>query len=107
VIIDLVLAAAIAAAVVAFWLRRRRRVRLRVAARARPGSSAGNPIYVRSYAEIDDHLAGRWCHCGGYLERRGEGTRDTGGRRFRVARLACQECEEVAEVVFETTDVLH
>jgi hypothetical protein len=41
------------------------------------------------------------------MERRGEGTRETGGRRFRVAHLACQECEEEAEVVFETTDVLH
>jgi len=107
VIIDLLLALAIAAAVVAFWLRRRRRTRLRVAARALPGGSIANPIYVRSYAEIDDHLARRWCGCGGYLERRGEGTRQTGGRRFRVARLACQECEAVTEVVFETTDVLH
>lgn len=105
-IIDLLLAAAIAAAVIAFWLRRRRRVRLRVAARTRPGSTS-NPIYVRSYAEIDDHLARRWCHCGGYVERQGEGTRESEGRRFRVARVACQECEDVSEVVFDTTDVLH
>jgi hypothetical protein len=106
VIIDLLLAVAIAAAVVAFWLRRRRRGRLRVAARGRAGGSVANSIYIRSYAEIDEHLARLWCGCGGYLERRGEGTRETGGRRFRVARLACQECEEVMEVVFETTDVL-
>lgn len=106
-IINVLFVAAIAAAVVAVWLRRRRRARLRAAARARPGRSTGNPIYVRSYGEIDEHLARRWCGCGGYLERRGEGTRDTGGRRFRVARLACQECEEVAEVIFDTTDVLH
>ena len=106
-VIDLVLVAAIVAAVLAFWLRRRRRVRLRVAARTRSGASLENAIYVRSYAEIDDHLARRWCACGGFLERLGEGTRERGGRRFRVARLGCQECEEVVEVVFDTTDVLH
>jgi hypothetical protein len=105
--IDLVLAAAIVAAVVAFWLRRRRRVRLRLAARTRPGASTENAIYIRSYGEMDDHLARRWCACGGYLERRGEGTREAGGRRFRVARLACQECEATEEVFFDTTDVLH
>jgi len=107
VIIDSVLVAAIVAAVVAVVLRRWRRVRLRRAGRARPGGSTGNPIWVRSYAEIDQHLAGRWCDCGGYLERQGEGTREAEGRRFRIARLACQECEHVTEVVFDTTDVLH
>jgi hypothetical protein len=51
--------------------------------------------------------AGRWCFCGGYLERTGEGTREANGRRFRIARLACQECEALDEVFFDTTDVLH
>jgi hypothetical protein len=56
---------------------------------------------------MDEHLAQRWCPCGGYLERTGEGTREAGGRRFRVARLACQECERPDEVFFDTTDILH
>ena len=44
--------------------------------------------------------------CGGYLERGGEGTRESGGRRFRVTRLRCQECEVVDEVFFDTTELL-
>ena len=101
------MAAAIVAAVTTVLLRRRRRARLRAAARARPGASMANPIAVRSYGEIDEHVGRRWCTCGGFLERRGETTRESGGRRFRVVKLACQECEEPTEVVFDTTDVLH
>ena len=98
---------AIVAAVVSLGLRRLRRRRLRRAAASRAGSSPERAIHVRSYGEMDGHLAQRWCFCGGYLERTGEGTREIGGRRFRVARLACQECESVEEVFFDTTDVLH
>ena len=105
--ISLLLALAILTAVAAVGARRWRRARLRRAARSRPGSSPELAIFVRSFTEMDAHLAGRWCVCGGFLERRGEGTRETGGRRFRVARLACQECESVYEVFFDTTDVLH
>jgi hypothetical protein len=98
---------AILAAVTAVGMRRMRRTRLRRAAANRPGASPEQAIYIRSYGDIDAHLAARWCFCGGYLERTGEGTREIGGRRFRVARLACQECEAVEEVFFDTTDVLH
>jgi hypothetical protein len=84
-----------------------RRSALRRAALERAGSSVERAIAVRSFVEIDDHLARRWCHCGGYLERTGEGTRDAGGRRFRIARLRCQECEDAAEVFFDTTEVIH
>ena len=103
----LLLGVAVIAAVVAVGLRRLRRVRLRHAARTRLGASAENAIFIRSYTEMDEHLGQRWCACGGYLERTGEGTRDIGGRRFRVARLACQECERVEEVFFDTTDLFH
>jgi hypothetical protein len=106
-VIGLVLAVAIVAAVAAMGLRRLRRARLRRAARTRAGTSVDRAFHIRSYAEIDEHLAQRWCHCGGYLERTGEGTRQVGGRRFRTARLVCQECEDVEEVFFDTTDVLH
>jgi hypothetical protein len=98
----------VAIAVAAVGVRRVGRARLRRAARARPGASPELAIHVRSYAEMDEHLAARWCgFCGGYLERTGEGSRDAGERRFRVARLACQECERVDEVFFDVTDVLH
>ena len=100
-------ALAIVAAMVAMGMRRLRRARLRRAAADRPGASTEHAIYIRSYGELDGHLSGRWCHCGGFLERQGEGTRELAGRRYRVARLACQECEAVSEVFFDTTDVLH
>ena len=99
--------AAIAAALVAMGARRWRRVRLRRAARTRPGASAELAIHIRSYADMDTHLAQHWCACGGYLEHRGEGTREIGGRRFRIARFVCQECEAPDEVFFDTTDLLH
>ena len=103
----LLLVAAIVAAVASVGIRRWRRTRLRRAARTRAGSSPDIAIHIRSYGEMDDHLGRRWCVCGGYLERTGEGTREDGGRRFRVARLACQECETVDEVFFDTTYLLH
>ena len=106
-VITLLMTAAIVAAVIAVARRRLRRSALRRAAQDREGASVDRAIAVRSFTEMDDHLARRWCHCGGYLERTGEGTREIGGRRFRVARLACQECESVEEVFFDTTDVLH
>jgi len=75
---------AILAAVFATGMRRLRRHRLRRAAAERPGVSPERAIAIQSYAEIDDHLARRWCICGGYLERAGEGTRVSDGRRFRI-----------------------
>jgi hypothetical protein len=105
--IGLAIAVAVVAAVVAVGLRRLRRARLRRAAAHRAGASLELAIPIRSFGEIDGVLAERWCHCGGYLERLGEGTRDADGRRYRVARLQCQECEAVTEVFFETTEVLH
>ena len=105
--IGLLLAVAIVVAVVAVGLRRLHRARLQRAARTRVGAGPDRAYHVRSFAEIDEHLGRRWCVCGGFLERTGEGTREVGGRRFRVARLVCQECERPEEVFFDTTDVLH
>jgi hypothetical protein len=107
VLISLLFTIAIVAAVVAVGVRRWHRARLRRAARTRLGASADLAIHIRSFGDMDEHLRQRWCACGGYLERSGEGTRESGGRRFRVARLTCQECETVDEVYFDTTDVLH
>ena len=105
--LTLLLVFALLAALVAMGLRRRRRASLRRAAATREGATLERAIYVRNFADIDDHLTRRWCHCGGYLERTGEGSRDVGGRRYRVARLRCQECEDLAEVFFDTTEVVH
>jgi hypothetical protein len=107
VILGLALALAVLAAVAAVGARRVRRARLRRQARTRAGATPDRAIAIRSFAEIDEHLARRWCACGGFLERRGEGTREIAGRRLRVARLACQECDAADEVFFDTTDVLH
>ena len=104
---ELLFVAAITAAVAAMGVRRWRRSRFRRAARTRAGSSPERAIAITYYAEMDAHLARRWCVCGGYLERQGEGSRALDGRRYRVARLVCQECEAVDEVFFDTTDVPH
>lgn len=106
-VVSLLMTLAIVAAVVAVARRRLVRARLRREARGRAGATPDLAIAVRSFAEIDDHLTRRWCHCGGYLERAGEGSREMAGRRFRVARLRCQECEEAGEVFFDTTEVVH
>ena len=106
-IISLVLTLALVAAVVATMRRRGYRARLRREAAERQGSSPERAIYVRGFTEIDDQLARRWCVCGGYLERMGEGTREVGDRRYRIVRMRCQECEAVDEVFFDTTEIVH
>jgi len=94
------------AAMVTLGWRRWQRSRLRRAAARRPGSSADTAIPIRSYTEMDQHIARRWCACGGYLERRGEGSSNAGGRQLRIARFNCQECGDDQAVYFDTTEVL-
>ena len=105
--LQLLLVAVLVAAILRMGARRIYRRRLARAAATRAGSSLATAIVVRRFDEIDEHLARRWCHCGGYLERCGEGTREVGGRRYRTARLRCQECATDAVVFFDTSDVLH
>jgi hypothetical protein len=88
------------------WRRGRAR-RLDRADAQRSGGSEEDPIYVRSFDEIDRHLTMLWCRCGGYLERQGEGSRQRGARRYRIVRLLCQDCDRTREVFFDTTDVAH
>lgn len=106
-LLELLLVAVLLAALVRMGARRYRRGRLTRAATTRVGSSIATAIAVRRFDEIDEHLRARWCHCGGYLERCGEGTREIDGRRYRTARLRCQECQADAIVFFDTSDVLH
>ena len=104
---SLLFVAAIGAVLLAFGSRRWRRIRLQRAAARRAGATRDRAIPIRSYTEMDDHLRGRWCHCGGFLERTGEGTREFGERRYRVTMLRCQECEAPHQVFFDTTEMLH
>jgi len=97
---------AIVAAVGAMGWKHQHRRSLKKAAAGMPGATPGNAIYIRSFIEMDEHLRKRWCACGGFLEPTGEGTRELDGRRYRVARLTCHECEETTEVFFDTTDLL-
>src|SRR2546425_4155663 len=87
-------------------MRRWRRMSLRRAAATRAGSSPDRAITIRSYAEMDEHLIRRWCMCGGYLERGGEGTRESGGRPVPGARLRRQEGEGGDQGFFDTTQLL-
>ena len=97
---------AIVAAIGAMGYKRlQKKSRARTAAQ-RPGATPGNAIYIRSFDEMDEHVRKRWCSCGGFLETIGEGTREVDGRRYRVARMECHECEDIAEVFFDTTDLL-
>ena len=104
--IGVLFVAAIVAAVIAMGWRRRRRSRLQSAALERAGASFDKAIYIRTFSEMDDHVHRRWCSCGGFLELSGEGSRERDGRRYRVARMRCHECEEESEVFFDTTDLL-
>jgi hypothetical protein len=106
-VLGVLIGLAVLVAVAAVAARRVRGWRLDRADAERAGASAERAVYIRSFTEMDDHLSGMWCRCGGYLERVGEGSREESGRRFRVARLVCQECERPREVFFETTDLVH
>ena len=105
-VINLLFVAAIAAAILAMGWKRRQKSAAKEEALERVGATLENAIYIRSYDEMDDHLRGRFCHCGGYQEPRGEGSREEDGRRYRTARLLCHECEAYSVVYFETTDLL-
>ena len=69
------------------WLTRGLRAR---AARSRhatgPGTSIASALRARSYEDIDGAVRTRRCHCGTRLRLSGEGAREEGARRYRVAR---------------------
>ncbi len=104
---SLLLALAAIAAVAAVATRRLSLAARRRRVREGRGSSRDRSIPVRSFADMDAALDARTCPCGGRYTRTGEGTRETAGRRYRVARLVCETCEDGQEVFFDTTDLLH
>ena len=100
------LALVVIAAVVATGLRKARRARQRRALTELPGGAPERPIAIRSFDEMDAEIARRHCPCGGRFALAGEGSREIGDQRFRVAQLRCVSCEEEIFVFFETTDLL-
>jgi hypothetical protein len=104
---SLLLVAALVAAMAAMAMRRAARGRARRALRAGPGSSAARAIAIRGWDDMASWLRPRPCPCGARLALAGEGSRAVDGRRYRVARLVCDECDEAVEVFFDTTGVLH
>jgi hypothetical protein len=103
-VIGLLLGLAVLAAVIAAGVRRWQRTRV---ARRRPGATIHRPVTVRSFDEIDTALQGRTCWCGGFFVLSGETSRAVGDRRFRVARLVCNECERDELMYFDVTTVFH
>jgi hypothetical protein len=106
-VISLLLATAVIVAVIAVAARRLSLATRHRLVREGPGSSQERSIPVRSFADMDASLDARVCPCGGHYDRAGEGTREAGGRRYRVARLVCRTCGRGHEVFFDTTDLLH
>ena len=102
--IALLLGLAVLAAVIAVAARRWQRTR---AANRRPGASMHRPVAVSSFDQIDAALRGRTCWCGGALVLAGETSRASGERRFRIARLVCNECERDELMYFDVTAAFH
>lgn len=102
----LLLALVVMLAVAATGWRRLRRARLRRALAELPGGAPEHPIAIRSFAEMDQEVARRRCPCGSRFALAGEGSREIGEQRFRVAQLRCVACEEEIFVFFETTALL-
>jgi hypothetical protein len=90
------------------WVARRWRARARRRAlRVGPGSSLDEAIAVRSFDQIDSVVAARRCACGQRLRATGEGTRARGPRRYRLTRLACDDCEEETVLFFDVSELVH
>jgi len=86
--------------------RRLLRARRRRLGQARlPGAGPSHPIPVGSYREIDEHLEGRRCPCGGKYASLGEASAEQDGTSIRVVRVECGRCEELGWVYFDTSEV--
>jgi hypothetical protein len=101
---SLLMGLAVVAAVLAVGVRRFQKTRT---ARRRPGATIYRAVLVRRFDEIDAALRDRACMCGGALRVVGETSRAAGGRRFRIARLVCNECERDELMHFDVTAVFH
>ncbi len=92
----------------ATWIIRGMRARAaRNRVRSGPGTSLAQAIPARTFDDIDRVVASRRCHCGTNLRLTGEGARSDAAHRYRLARLVCDECEEVTVLYFDVSEVLH
>ncbi len=87
--------------------RKVRRLRFRRALAALEGGSRASALEIDAFSEIEDHLAVRECPCGGLLASLGERSEPDGQRIFRVVRVECRRCEELAEIWFDATRAYH
>ena len=101
------LSVALLAALAASGWRVLRRARFRRALAALDGGSRSTAIAVEAFSEIEDHLRGRECPCGGLLANLGERSEKGEQRFLRVVRVECRRCEELAEVWFDATGAYH
>jgi len=95
---------AVIAAVVAVWWRWRQERRQQ---RRQPGATIRLPIVVGGFDEIDGCVEEQRCSCGGVMALSGETSRRVGERRYRIARLVCQDCEREQQLYFDVTTVFH
>ena len=102
--ITLILGVVVLLAVVTVGVRRFQKSQ---AERRRPGATIHRPVSVQRFDEIDAFIRGRACWCGGTFFTSGETSRAIGERRFRIARLVCNECERDELVYFDVTAALH
>ena len=100
----LLIGLAVLLAVAAVGIRRRRK--RRIVARRR-GASLRRPIEVRRFDQMDRVIARRVCRCGNGFELSGEGSRQVGTQRFRIAHLVCPDCGAEEKVYFDVTRVFH
>jgi hypothetical protein len=103
-VIGLLLGLAVLAAVISVGVRRWQRRR---AQRRRPGATIYRPLAISRFDEIDMAVLGRTCWCGGTFAVAGETSRLIGERRFRIARLVCNDCERDELMYFDVTSVFH
>lgn len=84
---------------VAAW----KRASLRRARAKQPGSSADNPLVLRSAQVLEDARAALRCDCGGRVQELGETTRVG----LRVARGRCVECDADVDLYFVLPHLLN
>lgn len=70
---------------------------------ATPGSSADNPIVLKSGLRIETFVAQARCPCGGKVQSLGETPR----LGLRVARGRCVECERDVDLYFVLPELLN
>ncbi len=98
--------ALIIALAVTGW-RATRRLRLRARLQALPGGSAETAMVVSSFADIEEEIRRRRCHCGGRYDAYGEGSREAAGKRLRAVHVVGRFCEKQSSIHFDVSRLFH